>query len=304
MRTLGSQIVPARINELRRVLLDLNADDMSQLDPTIGTGMDRPLGRELLAAKLPVAESVYVCLHNLEAAGLIVLHRGPVAAQIRALAIAPDMRRKGLARSLLMAAERRVLEHNLHWLWMNVPSANIPATKCALACGFRRYRPQYLRRDAGRLTPSQALSVSLEHLDGDEVGKTITHWLGVEVTCGDAWIQPLIEAELLPLLLPSNGRVWLCIVDGQEAGCAHMAGSQSYPQITLWLDQALWNTQQEIACLTAVLTALQEVPAAMDVWLGSGGHLRASVARFKALGFRPVLSERVIFARHLQQPES
>ncbi|HEY3289740.1 MAG TPA: GNAT family N-acetyltransferase, partial [Anaerolineae bacterium] len=90
--------------------MDTCIEDMSMLDASIAAGMDKPLGREMLAARLPLAESVFVILYNLEPAGLMVLHRSHIAAQIRALVIATDMRRKGLARTLLIEAEARARE--------------------------------------------------------------------------------------------------------------------------------------------------------------------------------------------------
>ena len=302
MRTLGSQIVPARVNELRRVLLDLSASDMAQLDPSLGASMEKPLGRELLAARLPVADSAYICLYNLEPSGLIVLRRSRIAAQIRALAVSPDLRRKGLARSMLNEAERRVRVRGLRWLWMRVPSDNVPATKCALACGFRRYRPQFLRCGQGKLIPAGGYHTHLETVGGDEAANVMTQWYGTEVACGDAWVLPLIEAELLPLLLPQSGQVWRCLVNGREAGCVHVIGPQTHPVVSLWLDQAVWNTSEETECLRSALSTFAELPPALDVWLGSEGHLRASVGRFKALGFQPLLDERVYFVRGLEMP--
>jgi GNAT superfamily N-acetyltransferase len=303
MRTSGSQIVTARVTELRRVLLDLNADDLAQLDPILGAAMDRPLGRELLAAKLPVSDSVFVCLFNLECAGLMVLHRSTHAAQIRALAVSPDLRRRGLARSMLIDASERVLEHGLNWLWMSIPSANVPATRCALACGFRRYRPQYLTRALERAIPSVAYHVLLQRLDGAEALRGLTYWANAEAACGDAWAQPLVQSELMPLLIPQTGQTWICSQDGRPIGCAHLSGPKAHPVVRLWLEQAVWNTVVETACLRSALNTLHDIPAQVDVWLGSEGHLRASVARYKGLGFMPALAERVILIKHVQPPE-
>lgn len=304
MRTLGSQIVAARVNELRRVLLDLSAQDMSQLDPSIGAGMDRPLGREVLAARLPIADSAYVCLYNLEPSGVIVLHRSRIAARIRALAVSPDQRRKGLARTLLLDAEERVREHGINWLWMLVPSANLEATRCALACGFKRYRPQFLCRNIGRTLMIETRSVYLQPLTGTDASRAITYWFTMELNQGDAWAQPVVEEELLSFVLPETGQAWMCIVNEREAGCVHLAGPAEHPVMTLWLDQSIWNTPEEMASLRAALSTLAETPPEIDLWLGSGDHLRASVTRYKALGFRPQLSEWVIFVKDLSLQSS
>jgi ribosomal protein S18 acetylase RimI-like enzyme len=302
MRTSGSQIVTARVNELRRVLLDLSAQDLSQLDPSVGAGMDRPLGRELLATRLPVSDSTYVCLYNLEPSGLIVLHRSRIAARIRALAVSPDQRRKGLARTLLIDAEERVQEKGMRWLWMLVPATNVEATRCALSCGFKRYRPQYLYRNIGRTLMIETRSVYLQPATGADATRAITDWFGQELQQGDSWAQPVVEEELLSQVLPETGEVWRCIVNEREIGCAHLTGPVEHPAISLWLDRAAWNTPEEAACLRAVLSTMAETPPEIDLWLGSGDHLRASVSRYKALDFKPKLAENVIFVKDIPIP--
>jgi GNAT superfamily N-acetyltransferase len=299
MRTPGSFIVPARVNELRRVLRDLSTADIALLDPSLAAGVNRPLGRELLAATWPVTESVFVCLHNLEPAGLIAIHRGTVSAQIRALAVSPDRRCLGLARTLMSHAEMRSLECNLQWLWTFIPSANVAATRCALALGFRRYRPQFLRRDHERSIPVPTHLIQLEQVSIGVAARSIPVWLGVEVTSGDEWVQPLVEDELLRWLLPEKGKTWLAVMNGNEVGCIHLCGPQTHPCVTLWLDQSIWNTPEEFAILKSVLNTIPELPNTLDVHLGSEGHLRASVERYKEYGFAPVLDERVLFAKHL-----
>jgi len=304
MRTLGTMIVPARVNELSRVLHDISIDDMSQLDPTIAVGMDRPLGRELLAARLPLAESVFVCLYNLEPAGLIVLHRSGVAAQLRALAVSPDMRRKGLARTLLVEAEDRALGRKLEWLWMRFSSGNHAATVCARSFGFRRYNPQCLCRAHGPVIPANGIHITLELLHGAHVERIISYWLGVEATDGDAWVQPLIEHELAPLVIPQEGQTWRLLSDGNEIGCAHLhGGTRERPGVSLWLDPSTWNTPAEFACLRAVLNTLIERTPSVEVRLGSAGHLRVSLEAYKALGFQVMLDERVLFVKHLETLE-
>lgn len=298
-RTVGSQIVPARPNELRRVLLDLTTDDISQLDAGLGVTLDRPLGRELLASRLPMSNTVYVCLFNLEPSAMIAMHRSPFAVRIRALATCPDQRRKGLARTLLMDAAERVREHGLEWMWMQVPSANDAGTRCALTCGFRRYRPQFLRRSIGRSLAIESRSIYLKMLSGLQASQSIMHWFSNELNEGDPWIEPLVSAELMPILLPTEGQTWACMNGERELGCAHLNANDDHQIITLWLDNTIWNSADEMACLRAVLSTLDELPPQIDLWLGSSEHLRASVARYKALDFKPVLSEQVIFARHL-----
>jgi GNAT superfamily N-acetyltransferase len=303
MRTLGTMIVPARVNELRRVLHDISIEDMSQLDPAIAVGMERLLGRELLAARLPLAESVFVCLYNLEPAGLIVLHRTAIAAQIRALAVSPDMRRKGLARTMLIEAEDRALDRKLDWLWMRMSSANSAATLCARSFGFRRYNPQFLRRTHGPLIQSNGIHVRREPLRGSRAERTIAHWLGAEATGGDLWVQPLIERELTPVLIPHEGQSWRLMVDDNEIGCAHLAGTHEQPAVTLWLDPSIWNKPTELACLRAVLNTLIERTPHIEVRLGSAGHLRISLDTYKKIGFQTMLDDRVLFVKRLVTPD-
>jgi GNAT superfamily N-acetyltransferase len=300
MHTPGSMIVPARVNELRRVLMDLSTDDIALLEPSLAAGIDRPLGREVLAATWPMTESVFVCLHNLEPSGLITIHRGTLSAQVRALAVSPDKRRKGLARTMLTYVEQRLLERTMHWLWLHIPSANTGATRSALALGFRRYRPQFLRRNHGRTIATPVYHLQLEPMSVSEAARAIPVWVGVEVTAGDEWVQPLIDEELLSWSMPEKGQTWLAVVDGNEVGCVHLHRRHARPCVWLWLDQTIWNTDVEMACLKGVLSVLPESPQALDVRLGSEGHLRAAVARYKEFGFVPVLEERVHFVKYIE----
>jgi len=72
------------------------------------------------------------------------------------------------------------------------------------------------------------------------------------VASGDEWVQPLNEADLLRWLLPEKGKSWLLAIEGNDVGCAHVTGPTEHPCIWLWLDQALWNTADEFACLKNV----------------------------------------------------
>ena len=300
--TTGAHVVPAKFSELLRVLGDLKADDLNQLDPGAGRWMWLPFGRFLTATTMPFAGSVYICLYNLESAGFILIRRKNATARIHALAVAPDLRRRGLARTMIQDAIARATTRRVKWLWMAVPSANTPATKCALSCGFKRYRPQLLRHDVKTLITAHAYDVTLYEVRGEEAGKAIAQWLDHEVDAGDAWIKDLLEAELLFWVLPDGGRVWRCSIYGREVGAPHQGGDPRQTLVTLWLDPTLWNTSEEMAVLKAVVDTQIDLPPALDVVLGSEGHLRASVTRYKAIGFAPVLGKTVIFARQLQTP--
>ncbi|MGQ9905110.1 MAG: GNAT family N-acetyltransferase [Anaerolineae bacterium] len=301
-KTIGAQVAPARFNELWRVLTCLNADDLSQLDRGVGRWMWLPLGRLLTATTLPLAGSAFVCLYNVEPAGLSLIRRINDTARILALAVAPDLRRKGLARALLQDAVARAMTRQIKWLWMVIPSANTPATRCALSCGFRRYRPQFMRRDVKTVIPAHSHDVMLYEVRGEAASQAIAQWLDAEIDAGDAWIKPLLQTELLPWTLPTHGRAWRCSIYGREIGCAHLSGDAQRPVVTLWLDPDTWDTAEEIAVLKAVVDTQIDLPPALDVVLGSEGHLRASAARYKAIGFAPALHEHVIFARPLKMP--
>jgi GNAT superfamily N-acetyltransferase len=134
MATLGAQVVTSRIIELRRLLAELSADDVGMLDETFADWMKRPLGREALASMvLPASGSAFLCLMNNDPAGLMVIERGKVGGRVRALAVTPDLRRRGLARTLLEAADAFIVEAGLQWLWMQVPARRRQHVLCLLA---------------------------------------------------------------------------------------------------------------------------------------------------------------------------
>lgn len=301
MRTLGSQVVPARINELRRVLLDVSANDIAQCDPALLEAAERPLGREMLAMSLPMQDSTYVCLYNLEPTGFVVIHRSAQSAQVRALAVSPDMRRKGLARTMLLHAEERARERGLAWLWFSVPSSNAGAVRCARRCGFRRYRPQYLYRLSSQMIASANHDVYLQPLDGADAGAAIKRWFADELANGDAWAEPLVQHELMQLMLPVSGTAWLCMQRDEEIGCIHMHQSDQTTAITLWLTPEYWATATEMACLRALFGQLAHVPHALDVRLGSEGHLRAAVQMYKAQRFSLAMEQRVVLIKQVEE---
>jgi GNAT superfamily N-acetyltransferase len=286
--------------ELRRLVQELSADDLGMLDTALGEWARRPLGREALAGVvLPAAGSSYVCLLSYEPAGLMVLERGRIGARIRALAVAPDLRRRGVARTLLEAADDLSFTAGLDWLWLAVPASNVPATSCALACGYRRYRPQFLRRRrTGMLSPGSART-RVELLESGQARGALERWVAREASQGDAWCESLASADLLDWNLPERegGRTYAIVSDAEPVGAAHVAGHTTHPRIWLWLDRAQWATPNEINAFRSVLDALGELPAEIDVEFGSSGHLRASVEPFRDIGFRPILRERVVMVK-------
>ncbi|MCS7054893.1 MAG: GNAT family N-acetyltransferase [Thermoflexales bacterium] len=302
MPTLGSQVVPARALDLRRLLAQLGAEDIGALDESLGEWMSRPLGREALAGLVfPVTGSAYVCMLNFEPAGLMLVERGSVGARIRALAVAPDLRRRGLARTMLEATESLARQAGLRWIWMIVPSDNLPATRCALACGYRRYRPQFMRRQLSHALPVRVEHARIEPLTGREADASLRHWVGVAANQGDAWCSDLAQSDLLAWNTAAldAGQLYLLVSPPDEVGIAHLRGEPPHRVITLWLDQALWNTPREMQLLKAVLDSVADTPPMLDVEFGSGGHLRASASAYKALGFRPVLRDRVVMVKRV-----
>jgi hypothetical protein len=62
MPTIGAQVIPARLADLRRLLGQLSAADLGALDESLGGWLARPLGREALAAAvLPTTGSTSAC---------------------------------------------------------------------------------------------------------------------------------------------------------------------------------------------------------------------------------------------------
>jgi GNAT superfamily N-acetyltransferase len=301
MATLGAQVVPSRIIELRRLLSELSADDLGMLDETLGDWMNRPLGREALASVvLPASGSAFLCLMNNDPAGLMVIERGKLGGRVRALVVTPDLRRRGLARTLLEAADAFIAEAALGWLWMQVPASNTPATACALASGYRRYRPQFMRRERLGLLSLPLGHAHVESLPASEAERLVTHWIAVAAEQGDAWCSDLATEDLLPLSYPHDeGTSFLLVSGADEVGVAHFGGDDAQRRLWLWLDQTIWNTPREMNVLKAVLDTLGTVPPALEIEFGSAGHLRASVEAYKALGFKPALRDVVVMAKRV-----
>ena len=302
MATLGAQVVPGKTLETLRLLNDLDAGDLGVLDLTFGEWMNRPLGREALASVvLPSNGSLYLALMNFEPAALILMERGRVGSRIRALAVADDFRQLGLARTLLEVADDLAREAQLHWLWMMVPSDNLPATACALTCGYRRYRPQFLRRQKTNLIGLGLGHAHVELLKDEDDKAQLMHWTSATVGQGDAWCAALVAADLVPWLVPAldGGLTYLLISGADEVGLAHVAGTHQHRRITLWLDQTIWNSERESDVLKSVLDTLTEIPPLIDIEFGSHSHLRASVERYKGLGFKPIVRDTVVMVRSL-----
>ena len=293
----------ARSADVTRLLADLTAQDLSSLDPTLGAWMDRPLGREMLARTiLPTAGTVFVCLFNFEPAGLIVIERGKTSAQVRALAVAPDMRRKGVAHTLLAEAIDRASERKLSFLWMRTAATNETAIKAGLEMGFRRVLPQFLRRErtSPLVSPVEKSRVTIERI-ASQPEQHIHAWQEMESSAGDAWATDLITGDLFGELalahFAQGGRVFSLAVDGVAVGGVRLSEHRGHAQLALWLAPEFWDTPEELACVRAALDTLSQPPSTLDVRTASSGHLRASVARYKEPGFKPQLNEFLILAR-------
>lgn len=303
VRPPGTQVMPARAGDLARLLADLTAQDLSALDPSLGEWVNRPLGREMLARTvLPTAGSAFVCLFNFEPAGLIVVERGKTSGWVRALAVAPDMRRKGIAQTLLAEAIERAAERKLNFLWMRIASANEGAIKAGLGMGFRRALPQFLRRERTSPLPTlpEKSRITLTKV-GRDAEEEIRAWQEMETSAGDAWATDLIAGDLFGELVlrgvGARAHVFGVSVDGVAAGGVSLHEHGGHGQISLWLAPEFWNTPEEVACVRTVLDTLKQSPPTLDVRLGSSGHLRVSVGRYRELGFALRLNESVILAR-------
>lgn len=300
-QTTGAHLEPARLGDLRRLLGELEADDLGALDPGLGDWLRRPFGREALASVvLPASGSVFLSLMNIEPAGLIVLERGEIAARVRVLAVARDMRRRGLARTMLMQSADIARDRDIDWLWLSIDAGNAGATRCALTNGFRRFQPQFLRRERlGALTVMN-FDIRVEAL-ADDVGlEEATRWIEYESNVGDDWCAPLAQADLLKWSAPHGGRYYMCIHGDRDVGLAHMASeSDGHVRIRLWLEQSVWGGAVERAAFKGVVDMMRATPARIDVELGSAGHLRAAVELYRSLGFMPCLHDRVTFVKRV-----
>jgi GNAT superfamily N-acetyltransferase len=283
------------------LLRDLTPADLGALDPDLGEWLNRPLGAELLAgALLPASGTVYLSLLNFEPAGLIVLERGQIAAHVRALAVAPDLRRRAIARSMLHQIAPIVAERGLHWLWMSIEPDNETATRCALKAGFRRFHPQVLRRTRPGVLHLPHTPARAERIDEATALIEVQRWIGIESEAGDAWCAELAQADLLKWLAPPGGAYALCIVGEREVGLAHIEGDPESPLLSLWLLPELWGTPAEMAVLKAVIDLIETPPVTLTVLPGSGGHMQAAVALYKQHAFVPEMRDRVRLIRSVQ----
>lgn len=299
----GVQMYPAGLGDLRKVLRAMTAADIGALDPALGDWLERPLGREALAGVvLPASGSPYVGDLSGEPAGLILFERGEIGVRIRALAVARDLRRRGVARSMLAYADVEVHSRNLEWLWMTIASDNLPATRCALNNGFRRLRPQCMRRERRGALAFDSGSLRLEPLAQVDAAGEITRWHAFEADAGDSWCAELVQTDLLKWLAPTEGSYFHCVQRGREVGLVHMRADEDSALIAIWLEQPLWGGVVETAALRAALDRLQSIPSRIDVSFGSGDHMRVSAPALKKLGFAPQMRERVLFVKHLDTP--
>jgi GNAT superfamily N-acetyltransferase len=299
--TIGAQLVPATLLDTRNVLAHLKPEEIGELDAALGDWARRPLGRDALAAAvLPTLGSVFVCLLNIDPAGLVVLSRNNHAARVHMLAVVPDMRRKGLAFSTLALALREATVRDLRWLWMYVPPDNKPATRTALACGFKRYVPQFLRRENQTWLSLLAGDVHAEPADDAD----LSQWVNAEASVGDAWAADLVANELHGELTATRGAASRLMRGDHMLGLAMLSRDGARTEVSLWLEKQVWGTPLELNCLKAALNTLGEMPAALDVHFGSDAHLRATYDLLKPLGFKPELKPRVLMLRDLGEPQA
>jgi ribosomal protein S18 acetylase RimI-like enzyme len=300
----GAQLTPAKLGDLRRLLGTLTADDIGALDASFADWLRRPLGRDALAGVvIPAAGSAYIALLNIEPAGLIVIERGEVGAQIRILAVAPDMRKRGLAQTMLARAETLATARGLRWLWMSIAHDNAIATRCALRSGYRRFRPQFLRRTLSRPLNLPRDAARVERLRVQDMLEEGTRWVSYELNTGDAWCAELGQADLLRFLAPHEGTLLRCIAQDRDIGAAHVyERARGHLHIDLWLEAGVWGTDLELSIFRAVLEHEQRVPDMIDLEFGSMAHLKESVELFRPLGFAPALHERIWFVKEITVP--
>ena len=76
-------------------------------------------------------------LRHLRAAGFVSPSPPPHTLYVDALAVAPEFRRRGVARELLQRAEAAAAEHGLEGIALDTGLHNDPARELYEACGFR-----------------------------------------------------------------------------------------------------------------------------------------------------------------------
>ncbi|MBX7214191.1 MAG: GNAT family N-acetyltransferase [Thermoflexales bacterium] len=293
----GLEIAPGRPDHLLRVLNDVSDADLRVLSDEIGDWAARPLGRQTLAYFMLQTGTAWLCYLNLEPAGLIAIERREVAARVRALAIAPDLRRRGCARALLAETSRRAAERGLPWVSMEMAASATAAVRCALDSGFRRYRPQYLRRSVAGLPPGAAHRVALAPMEGREAREAIAAAARIEQEAGDRWALDYLSADAPPLPASGDARTFAVEGDGRPAGCVLLRDDGALTRVDLWLAPVVWGSDLELAVLRATLNTLQRAPETIALRLGSSEHLRLSVERYKALRFELALEERFLFLK-------
>jgi ribosomal-protein-alanine N-acetyltransferase len=86
-------------------------------------------------------------------AGFIIISIAADQAEVLTIATAPNMRRTGLGKSLLAAAEAALKSHNAVELFLEVAEDNAAAIALYRSAGFTPIgrRPRYYRREAGRV---------------------------------------------------------------------------------------------------------------------------------------------------------
>jgi GNAT superfamily N-acetyltransferase len=299
----NARVEVAQQSEIRELVqaFKTHPQDLAVLDVALAERVHQPLWPTTLPLTLNALGSVFTCAYNINLAGLMVVERGHLAARLRLLAVLPDLRRKGIGYKMLLTAEQLARQRKLSWVWMEIPADNKLATRIALKAGYKRYLPQHLRNESSKPFAIRPADVYLEPLAAKAAPSAIKKAMRAELALGDAWAQPMVESELLPHVLIPTGPTWLCktSANGDEVGVVHLSGTRTQPAMSLWLDAALWGTALELSIFKSALDTLLRVPRNIDLRLGSSAHLRKSAAQFKALGFVPVMEQRVIFVKAL-----
>jgi GNAT superfamily N-acetyltransferase len=283
-KTVGAQVAAAKILELRKVMSGLPDADILALDPSLGEWLRRPLGREALGAfVMQTSGSTYICLLNTDSAGFAFIARGVNHAQIRALAVARDMRRRGLATTMLIALAEAARARRVNWLWLQIASSNAAAIQCALKNGYKRYLPQYLSRRS--VSPLALPSADVRMVATTRA--TLQSVIFAEIDAGDADVSELVERAWIDRVLPSEAEHawWRVELQGALIGAAHVVLNGAVPVISLWLMPQYWNFEAEQVIIKTALHHIKMPATKFDLHIGSRAHLARHLAQYKQSDF-------------------
>ena len=121
---------------------DFRFFNSSQEGSALAFGKSRPLASIIAVPYILACEPIFlrkrryfVKLKN-RIVGLLVLHEKPEALYISSLAVAPEYRRRGIAKHILNFSKKIANKRGKRWLELTVLKKNIPARRLYKKSGF------------------------------------------------------------------------------------------------------------------------------------------------------------------------